>query len=464
MWSDFQMQKAEIIRLALKNEPDTLFLDADMLILDVIDDIDVSKQIGVSPHFMMKKKTKGAGYYNGGMLWTNQKSLPDNWIKFTKTSRYYDQASIEDLVKIYDKFEFDENYNIGWWRWKIDQNEKLKNNFTISKNKNQILYKKKPCKILHTHFNRKSNNFNRINKLFICLFHKSKNYKLLMIIERILAEKWIIELPRQPMKGKWKHVNDSFRKLIFMLREKNKDLSIKLSHKKHIWLTPHMLLFDRPTNKWFDEEAQNALCLLLGNGNIEKEGKLFNKHVSFVFPWIFWPRHPEVLEKLLNTQPYLNFKERKHESIFIGNYKTPNQIANRTKIKWENVIKEFHCTSGKKHKFTQEKYLEKLKLSQYGLCLRGEGSKCHREVELMALGTVPIITPAVSINSYTDPPIENVHYLKVDKPDEVSEKIKHITQEEWEKMSQECQKWYQRNIHSDNCFNTMISNIFYSSG
>ena len=56
------------------------------------------------------------GYYNGGMLWTNQKSLPDKWKEYTKTSRYHDQAAIEDLARCFSYFEFGENYNFSWWR------------------------------------------------------------------------------------------------------------------------------------------------------------------------------------------------------------------------------------------------------------------------------------------------------------------------------------------------------------
>ena len=63
----------------------------------------------------------------------------------------------------------------------------------------------------------------------------------------------------------------------------------------------------------------------------------------------------------------------------------------------------------------------KLRNSRFGLCLRGYGSKCHREVELMAFGTVPIVTQDVSINDFTDPPIEDVHYILVSSPDRVEE-------------------------------------------
>ena len=109
-------------------------------------------------------------------------------------------------------------------------------------------------------------------------------------------------------------------------------------------------------------------------------------------------------------------------------------------------------------KFTHEEYLLKLRNSRYGLCLRGFGRKCHREVELMAFGTVPIITPYVSI----DPLKENIHYISVNDPSEVTTKIQNISKEEWNEMSNAWYEWYKRNINSSNCWNTMIKSILYN--
>ena len=103
----------------------------------------------------------------------------------------------------------------------------------------------------------------------------------------------------------------------------------------------------------------------------------------------------------------------------------------------------------------------KLRHSRYGLCLRGYGSKCHREVELMAFGTVPIVTPEVTVSSYMDPLIENVHYILVKTPEELKEKVSNSDKEQWNKMSVACYDWYQRNVHSKNCWNNMIEHILY---
>ena len=104
----------------------------------------------------------------------------------------------------------------------------------------------------------------------------------------------------------------------------------------------------------------------------------------------------------------------------------------------------------------------KLRGAKYGLCLRGYGSKCHREVELMAFGTIPIVTPEVSVTSYMEPLIENTHYIKVTTPEELKEKVSTIiTQDQWTNMSSACYEWYQRNVDSKNCWKNMIENILY---
>jgi hypothetical protein len=96
------------------------------------------------------------------------------------------------------------------------------------------------------------------------------------------------------------------------------------------------------------------------------------------------------------------------------------------------------------------------------LCLRGYGSKCHREVELMAFGTVPIVTPEVTVESYMEPLVENKHYITVKDEEEFVEKLKVITEDDWNLMSNACYEWYQRNVYSKQSFTNMINKILYN--
>jgi len=292
------------------------------------------------------------------------------------------------------------------------------------------------------------------------LLTQIKDYKTLMIISRMINKKWIIQLPKQPMGGKWVHTNDSFRELVILLRNKNKDVDVELSENSgHVWIKPSILLYDRPTLYWSDNMS-NPTLVMLGNGSLSQEGNALMQRGFNVKPWIFWPRRPMILEKVLKEKNILDYNERTSTVVFIGNYENNVQQKYRqTNHDWKSVLDEYHCTSGHKHKFTQEEYLMKLRGSRFGLCLRGFGSKCHREVELMAFGTVPVVTPEVSIKDYMDPPVENVHYLKVNSPEELKEKVSNVSQEKWEGMSKACFEWYQRNVHSDNCWENMVSSI-----
>ena len=459
IWDEFQMQKANVIKYALENETDTMFLDSDIIFFNPINVIDKSKELGVSPHYIKKSNTDEVGYYNGGCLWTKNKNVPNDWIEFTKTSRYHDQASIEDLAKKYDTQEFGEEVNYMPWRIILSDNpSKTKSQITIANN--EININNKPLIFLHTHFHDKR--FVEANSIFINALKTLNRYKELLIIDRIINNKWIIKIPKQPRNGIWNHNNDSFRELALLMKQNNSDVDIQLTDSGHCWLGNDILLYDRPTHLWFNNELMSSSLILLGNGDINKEGKLIKQNNLNVSPWIFWPRKAIILENILDTKGILSYKDRTIQSIFIGNYENSEQAKYRnTQIDWSLVLTEYHCTSGNKHKFTHEEYLMKLRNSRYGLCLRGYGSKCHREVELMAFGTVPIVTPEVTVDSYMEPLIENKHYIAVKDEEEFVEKLKVITEADWNLMSNACYEWYQQNVYSKQSFTNMINKLLY---
>lgn len=464
VWTNFQMMKARVISSALENEADTLLLDCDIIITGPIDDVDTSKELGVSPQFIRQEHVDKTGYYNGGMLWTKNKELPADWVKFTENSRYYDQASIEDLVRKYSYFEFGDNYNVQCWRLMLSDEspDRIAERFTSSACGTDVFYNDKPIKFIHTHFN--DDRFEAFNKLVIQHYIHAKNYKVLAIIFRVINQKWVITVPKQPMLGMGKHKNDSYRELPVLMKIRNKDVDIQYSDDTiHCWIEPNLLTYDRPTLEWVDAEVNHASLIVLGNGDVNVEGKEL-AHIAKVKPWIFWPRKPMLLEKILKRNGFLLWDERTIESIFIGNYENSTQEKYRvTKDRWSDGITEYHCTEGAAHKFTHEEYLMKMRSAKYGLCLRGYGSKCHREVELMAFGTVPIMAPGVTTDSYMEPLIEGVHYICVTKPSDVSAKIAEITEAKWTEMSSACYDWYQRNVYSTNCWSNMISYILYDA-
>ena len=460
IFKEFLLNKAEVMKLALKEYNDTMLLDCDIVFLKTIDIIDKTKELGVSPHYIKKTNTDEVGYYNIGVLWTKNINVVNDWIEFTKVSRYFEQASIEDLVKKYTYQEFGKEVNFMPWRIIVGENPQQVVN-SININNGTLNIGDKPLVFLHTHFH--DRRFTQVNNIFINALKKLKRYRELLIIDRIINKNWTIRIPRQPQQGIWRHANDSFRELAILYKKNNNDVDIELLDNGHCWLGNHILLYDRPTREWFNQDLVNSSLILLGNGDIDKEGKILRDNGLNVKPWIFWPRRPFIIEKFLENNKLKQYGDRTIESIFIGNIENSvqNQYRNNN-VSWENVLEVYHCTQGRQHIFTQEEYLEQLSNAKYGLCLRGYGSKCHREVELMALGTVPIITETVSINSYMDPPQENQHYIRCDNPDDLKAIISKISKEEWQLMSNECILWYKKNVHSKNSFKNFLNYVLYN--
>jgi hypothetical protein len=163
IWGDFQMSKATAIEHALSYNTDTLFVDCDVVFLEPVTHIDMSKQMGVSRGYINEETASKVGIYNGGFLWTNQRTLPMKWRQYTKTSRYFDQASIEDLTRDYTFFEFPEQYNFQSWRFIVGDTPSPETHFKPVRG--HILYKGKRLQSIHTHFG--NPHFEQINQFFL---------------------------------------------------------------------------------------------------------------------------------------------------------------------------------------------------------------------------------------------------------------------------------------------------------
>ncbi len=141
---EFWGKKADVISYALERTSDTLFLGVDVFLMGKIDCIDKTKQIGLSPHYIPKHMTDVYGFYNADVLWTRDKSVPEAWKMHNKDSRYYDQASLEDLARAYTSFKFPDNYNVSWW---------VKSRYSrLKAGDGVLLLGKAPVKFVQTHF------------------------------------------------------------------------------------------------------------------------------------------------------------------------------------------------------------------------------------------------------------------------------------------------------------------------
>lgn len=178
-------------------------------------------------------------------------------------------------------------------------------------------------------------------------------------------------------------------------------------------------------------------------------------------PWIYWGRHPRNIEKVID-EGILNYSERDIESIFLGKVENAIQYENRTRYDWSSAVQVFSMPielgiSGQ-HRLPNMDYLRMIKRAKFGLCLPGHGPKCQREIELLSLGVVPIITPGVDTNYY-EKLEKGVHYLYAENPQQAVEVARECRKERWRGMSVAGLDWYERNCSRRHSFNRTVDII-----
>jgi hypothetical protein len=149
------------------------------------------------------------------------------------------------------------------------------------------------------------------------------------------------------------------------------------------------------------------------------------------------------VEELVSSGAAETPYEARKGLVFYG--KTENKVQEkRRKGDWKSVCSEWHMVAeGEDYPLTQREYLLKLSTSLFGLCLAGYGLKCHREIECMAMGCVPVVAADVDMDSYAVPLIAGTHYIRVNSPEDVKDAIESVS--DWEKMSAAGKAWWKDN-------------------
>ena len=162
VWCDLMAEKIELLEWIFRENPkeaesDGIFLmDADICFLGPLPTIPVGTKLALSPHEIRSRDTQKFGHYNGGFLWTSSSEMPELWSKATATSRYYEQAALEDIATHYKEtatlYEFPTTINYGWWRL-LQGNESAQ---TLQKlwniHEGVLSIGTKPLQSIHTHW------------------------------------------------------------------------------------------------------------------------------------------------------------------------------------------------------------------------------------------------------------------------------------------------------------------------
>lgn len=252
----------------------------------------------------------------------------------------------------------------------------------------------------------------------------------------------VLRMPRKSLTGFFGHAGDSFREIATLWAEKGYISLVEDPKAVQVWLDD-VLLYDRPTMDWLfasPSEEQNWKLALFGNPKPSTSGGPAKS-------WFFWPRRPRVVEEFVAKGLPLEHLQREKSCVFYGKIENKVQEKRRTQYDWQSICDEFVMVNGEAtpYKLSHEEYLQRLAKAKFGLCLAGFGKKCHREVECMAMGCVPVVTRDVDMENYANPPIEGVHYLRGETPEELKAKMDEVNQEQWLKMSLACQQWWKEN-------------------
>jgi hypothetical protein len=167
LFYDFTLEKCALLEWSLKSvsagnkQRGVLFCDADLVWLGPIPKISAENRIGLSHHCIRKMDELKYGIYNAGFLWTNDIEMPAKWLQASKSSRFFEQAALEDLALEYtDKqlVKFGQEVNYGWWRMfqSDDTVQEKQSEWTIKRDPQQthsgLLVRGVPLVCIHTHF------------------------------------------------------------------------------------------------------------------------------------------------------------------------------------------------------------------------------------------------------------------------------------------------------------------------
>lgn len=279
-------------------------------------------------------------------------------------------------------------------------------------------------------------------------------FKDLLVASRNVEDLPVVTVPTgKGLEGIWSHSGDTFREMVSLWEERGYCRVKRSEATGHCWWgdVGEVILYDRPTPRWWSQPPSYQMALF---GNCAPPGPDAQRLRQSV--WSFWPRSPRALEAYLEANGVLGWSERPTASVFLG--KVENGVQHKYRCDgaedWSQAVELFSMPTdaAAPYRYSQQEYLAKVAGSRWGLCLRGYGPKCNREIEYMALGTVPIVTADVDMSGYLEPPREGVHFLRAATVADVRRIVAETPQTTWEAMSRACHTWWRKNASAEGLF------------
>jgi hypothetical protein len=203
LFHDFTQEKCGLMEWALgslstdEQPRGVLFCDADIFWLGPLPLLPKGPTLALSQHMIRKEDEAKYGEYNAGFLWTNDTTMPAAWKSACRSSRFFEQAALEDLADALPEeklYLFPIQCNYGWWRMmQSDQSaQQQQSEWTLAKQPSQqnsgIYVRGQPLVCIHTHLvtnDLSTRNFNIFIKkqLEVC---KNRNPKAFILYRLII--------------------------------------------------------------------------------------------------------------------------------------------------------------------------------------------------------------------------------------------------------------------------------------
>jgi hypothetical protein len=198
-WIDFMLEKTTIMKYALEQTSNTLFLDSDIVLLNSLPIIpNKDYDVMLSPHYIKTDHENEFGIYNGGYIYVKNKDFPDWWKKMTYELMgkvYMEQGTLDYAYQQFIVGLFEITDNFGYWKASIeDDNNVLSRKSLLHYDDNNLKYENNILNSVHTHFfnNPKyGHEYNYVlpfNKIIINNLKHTKNDKLKNIYDFIVDE------------------------------------------------------------------------------------------------------------------------------------------------------------------------------------------------------------------------------------------------------------------------------------
>jgi hypothetical protein len=154
-----------------------------------------------------------------------------------------------------------------------------------------------------------------------------------------------------------------------------------------------------------------------------------------------------------NIDDSYSFENRNIKTIFHGKINSEEKIKIRSK-NWSKNIENFSLEF-EEFSLSQNDYIDLLKKSIFGICLKGDSKRSSHLLDYLALGVIPLITSDIDISFY-DNLIKGLHYFNIESPEDIKEIVENTNKEHLILMSNECKKWYRNNCSISGSYKNLL--------